>query len=268
MGKCAPGKGDREGIGLVTLLRMFPDDETARAWFEAQVWPDGPYCPHCGSLNVQSGIRHKTMTHRCRDCPNRPMFSLRTGTVMQGSNLGYQTWAIAIYLVTTGLKGDQQHEAAPGTSRSRRRRAWHLAHRIRKSFERDPEVFSGPVEADETYIGGLERNKHAKHRKHIGTGGVGKSVVVGLKDRDTNRVHARVVENTKKQTIQTFVGEHVAAGGTVYTDEAGAYKGLPYAHEAVRHTVGEYVRGMAHTNGMESFLEPAQARVRWGPTTS
>ena len=142
MGKSTPGKGDREGIGLVSLLRMFPDDETARAWFEAQVWPDGPHCPHCGSLNVQSGIKHKSMTHRCRDCPNRPMFSLRTGTVMQGSNLGYQTWAIAVYLLTTGIKGTSSlklHRDLEITQKS----AWFLMHRLRKSFENDSEVFSG-----------------------------------------------------------------------------------------------------------------------------
>ncbi len=252
MGKSAPGKGDREGIGLVSLLRMFPDDETSRAWFEAQVWPDGPYCPHCGSLNVQSGIRHRTMTHRCRDCPNRPMFSLRTGIVMQGSNLGYQTWAIAIYLVTTSLKGISSmklHRDLEITQKS----AWHLAHRLRQSFVQDRTGFTGPVEADETFIGGLEKNKHVKNRKHVGTGGAGKSIVAGLKDRDTNRIHARVVEDTTRRTIQAFVSDHVAVGGTVYTDEASAYKGIPYTHETVRHSVGEYVRDQAHTNGLESF---------------
>ena len=252
MGKSTPGKGDREGIGLVSLLRKFPDDETARAWFEAQVWPDGPHCPHCGSLNVQSGIKHKSMTHRCRDCPNRPMFSLRTGTVMQGSNLGYQTWAIAIYLLTTGIKGTSSlklHRDLEITQKS----AWFLMHRLRKSFENDSEVFSGPVEVDEVYIGGLEKNKHAKDRKHIGTGGAGKTIVAGLRDRDTKRIHAEVVANTKKPTIHAFLDEHVAANATVYTDEGGGYHGLPYTHEAVRHGVGEYVRGMVHVNGVESF---------------
>ena len=105
MAQKAPGRNYREGISLIQLLRMFPDDQTAEKWFESKVWPDGPYCPHCGSFNVQSGIKHKSMTHRCRDCLNRPMFSLKTGNVMQGTKLGYQTWAVAIYLVTTGLKG-------------------------------------------------------------------------------------------------------------------------------------------------------------------
>ena len=69
------------------------------------MWPDGPFCPYCGSFNVQTGVKHKSMTHRCRDCDKRPMFSLKTGNIMEGSKLGYQAWAIAIYLATTSLKG-------------------------------------------------------------------------------------------------------------------------------------------------------------------
>ena len=253
MGKSSPGKGDREGIGLVTLLRMFPDDEAARRWFEERVWPDGPHCPHCGSLNVQAGIRHRTMTHRCRDCPNRPMFSLRTGTVMQGSNLGYQTWAIAIYLLTTSLKGTSSmklHRDLEITQKS----AWHLMHRLRKSFENDPEPFKGPIEADETYIGGKRKNMYAKKRRELkGRGAVGKTAVVGVRDRDTKRVSAGVVEATDGPTLQGFVAERAAEGTTVYTDEARAYQGMSFAHEAVAHSVGEYVRDQAHTNGMESF---------------
>ncbi len=248
----SPGKSDREGIGLVSLLRLFPDDDAARAWFEAQIWPDGPHCPHCGSLNVQSGIKHRTMTHRCRDCSNRPMFSLKTGTVMQGSNLGYQTWAIAIYLVTTSLKGVSSlklHRDLEITQKT----AWTLAHRIRKSFERDPVISTGSIEADEAYFGGLEKNKHAKNRLRAGRGTVGKTAVAGIKDRDSKRVSARVVASTDRATLQEFLAEHAAPEATVYTDEASAYKGMPYAHEAVKHSVGEYVRDQAHTNGLESF---------------
>ena len=91
-----PGKSDREGSSLTKLVKVFSDDEAARRWIEAQIWPDRPYCPHCGTDNVQCDIRHKTMTHRCRECPNRPQFNMKTGTVMQGTKLGYQRWAIAL----------------------------------------------------------------------------------------------------------------------------------------------------------------------------
>ena len=81
----APGKHYRKGMTLLDVAGMFGDEEKSRAWVAEQRWPDGPYCPHCGSVNVQSNIKHKTMTHRCRDCEGKPMFSLKTGTVMEGS---------------------------------------------------------------------------------------------------------------------------------------------------------------------------------------
>ena len=183
----APGKSDREGISLKKLMAMFPDEDAARSWIEAQVWPDDPYCPHCGSTNVQTPIKHRTMTHRCRDCPNRPQFSLKTGTVMQGTKLPYRDWAIAIYLLVTNLKGVSSmklHRDLEITQKS----AWHLSHRLRKAFENGEALFSGPVEADETYIGGKRKNMpKSKRAKLEGRGAVGKAIVIGTKDRDTNR---------------------------------------------------------------------------------
>ena len=232
----APGKSDREGISLTKLMRMFPDDEAARRWIEAQIWPDGPYCPHCGSTNVQTPIKHKTMTHRCRDCQKRPQFSLKTGTVMQGTKLGYHTWAIAIYLVTTNLKGVSSmklHRDLEITQKS----AWHLAHRLRKAFENGEPLFTGPVEADETYIGGKRKNMPKSKRKELtGRGAVGKAIVVGAKDRDSNQVAARVVENTEKPTLQGFIEDHTAPGAKVYTDESKSYEGMAFDHEAVNHS--------------------------------
>ena len=205
----APGKSDREGISLVRLVKLYPDDEAARVWFESKIWPDGPYCPRCGSFNVQAGIKHKTMTHRCRDCDGHPMFSLKTGNIMQGSNLGYQTWAIALYLVTTNLKGVSSmklHRDLEITQKS----AWHLAHRIRKAFDNGKSLpFSGPVEADETYIGGKRKNMPRSKRKAMtGRGAVGKTVVIGAKDRATNQIAARPVASTDKPTVQDFIREH------------------------------------------------------------
>ena len=254
MAQKAPGKAQREGISLVKLMKMFPTGDAARRWFESKIWPDGPYCPHCGSFNVQSGIRHKTMTHRCRDCDDRPMFSLKTGNIMEGSKLGYQTWAIAIYLVTTNLKGVSSMKLRRDLEISQKS-AWHLAHRIRKAFEADDDpIFAGPVEADEFYAGGKESNKYASKKLHAGRGTVGKVPVAGIRDRATGHVAAQVVPNTRKETLQGFVLDRTVEGSTVYTDEALAYRGLPgRKHETVKHSAGEYVRGMASTNGLESF---------------
>jgi len=257
MAQNAPGKAFRKGISLVELFDMFPDDATAEAWFAESRWPNGPACPHCGSVNVLSGAAHSTMPYRCREKGCRKRFSTKTGTVMEASNIGYRKWAIAIYLCLTSLKSISSmklHRDLKITQKS----AWHMAHRLRKAFEEEGGVFSGPVEADESYFGGKRASMSDSKRKAladagVGRGAVGKTAVVGVKDRATNQVSARVVTDTTKPTLQGFVTEHTDPSATVYTDDAAAYEGLPRKHETVKHSVSEYVRGQAHTNGVESF---------------
>ena len=179
-------------------------------------------------------------------------FSVRTKTPLESSKLGFQVWAVALYQVTTNLKGVSSmklHRDLGITQRS----AWFLAHRLREAWKDNGTQFSGPVEVDETFIGGKEKNKHANKKLKAGRGAVGKAIVVGAKDRDSNRVSATVVGNTDAKTLQGFVGERAAKGATVYTDDHGGYQGMPFEHETVKHSISEYVNGMAHTNGIESF---------------
>ena len=259
MAKKAPGKSFRKGLSLVDVFKMFPDDDAAEKWIARCRWGDEPACPHCGGVNVQVGAKHPSQNYRCREKGCRRFFSVRTGTAMASSKLGYQTWAIAAYLMSTELKGRASmklHRDLNVTQKT----AWFLAHRLREAWaEGQPSLFEGPVEVDETYVGGLKRNMPEHKRRAIpGRGPVGKTAVVAAKDRATKQVAAQVVERTDKDTLQIFVAEHVADDDVqIYTDDTSSYKGLPNPHDTVRHSAHEYVKYLEgekiHTNGVESF---------------
>ena len=252
----APGKSYREGITLLELADMFPDEDSALQWFEDRFWPNGRRCGHCGSDQTVVS-KHAKMPYWCSDC--RSYFSIKTGTLLEYTQLPLRKWVYAIYLHLTSLKGISSMKLHREIGVSQKT-AWHMLQRIRKAFDESDEddgPFDGPVEVDETYVGGKAVNMHAHQRAELtGRGGVDKTAVVGAKDRDTNHVRAQVVAATDLPTLHDFVFEHVVVGATVYTDEAHVYSGLPvlfYHHESVKHSVSEYVRGMAHTNGLESF---------------
>ncbi len=255
MAKNAPGKSYRKGITIMELAEMFPDENSAVEWFESKLWPAGRHCPRCkGANTVESS--HSQMPYWCSDC--RKYFSVRIGTILEASKVSLRKWVWAIYLHLTSLKGVSSMKLHRDIGVSQPT-AWYMLQRIRKAFEDDNDPpFGGPIEVDESYFGGKEGNKHESKKLHAGRGTVGKTAVVGAKDRATGKVKAEVIESADQATVNAFVDRVSAYGATLYTDGASAYDQVATVfngirHEAVNHSEGVYVRNQAHTNGMESF---------------
>ncbi|MDE0343443.1 MAG: IS1595 family transposase [Deltaproteobacteria bacterium] len=255
MAQKGPGKAHRQGISLMELTEMFPDEQSAVRWFEALVWPNGERtCPRCGSMETREASKSSGLPYYCPAC--KRAFSVRIGTALERSKVPLRKWVFAIYLEMTSLKGVSSmklHRDIGVTQKT----AWFMLHRIREAWANGSAWrFAGPVEADETFIGGKRKNMPLSKRKAMGKAGrgaVGKAVVAGVKDRDSNRISADVVRGTDALSLQGFVLDRVMADAKLYTDESRSYNGIKLDREAVNHSVSEYVRGQAHTNGIESF---------------
>ena len=251
MGK-APGRAHREGITLMQLADMFPDEDAARRWFEKLIWPNGERCcPRCGSCDTHEAAATSGLPYYCSGCQRA--FSVRIGTILERSKVPLRKWVFAIYLDMTSTKGISSmklHRDIGVTQRT----AWFMLHRLREAWKdgKSRLPMAGPVEVDETFVGGREKNKHARKKLRLGRGGIGKTIVAGARDRATNRVTAEIVPDTTRLTLSNYVAAHAAPDAMVYTDEHAGYSGLPH-HESVVHGRGEYVNGDCHTNGIESF---------------
>ncbi len=246
----------RDKLSFYKFFKRFPDEESAHRFFAEKQWgrdEKDRFCPHCGGTRT---VRSKhRMPYHCKDCRKR--FSVRTGTILAESNVSLHKWLMAIYLLNTNLKGVSSCKLARDLDVTQKT-AWFLAHRIRKAFEDQQEArFVSPVEADETYVGGKYSNMHrSKKPRMMGAGAQDKTPVMGILERSTKKIKARITEPVSGVMLRGRIMETVGEGAMVYTDQNPSYPGLVkknYRHQAVNHSAGEYIKGQAHTNGVESF---------------
>jgi transposase-like protein len=241
--------------------KIFHDDEAARLHLEAQRWPDGAYCPHCGEaekVTLLGGKSTKPGTYICKSC--RTKFTVTVGTVFERSHIGLAKWMLAFRLMAASKKGvsaHQLHRSLGITYKS----AWFMAHRIREAMNMEPEGgLGGPgkvVEVDETYVGGKEKNKHAKRRRARHLQAEQKQKVVTLVERGGAARSFHVASVTSK-TLRTVIVKNADRASHLMTDGHTGYVrvGREFAsHSSVDHVAGEYVReGHHHSNTVENYF--------------
>lgn len=242
---------------------QFHNEDAAYAYVEARIWPRGPVCHHCGATDQHVGkLRGKTTRpglYKCYAC--RKPFTVKMGTVMEASHVPMRIWLQAIYLLNSSKKGFSTRQLQR-TLKCSMKTAWFLSHRVREAMADlriDPEPMGGAgkfVEADETAIGGKERNKHKSKRNPKNIGSVGKQVVFTLVERG-GKARSHHVRDVSASTLRPILKSHVDSKTALMTDDAGQYRHMSrdfVRHETVNHGIEEYVRGDAHTNTAEGFF--------------
>ncbi len=239
---------------------IFHDETKAREWLEARIWPDGPICPKCGVIGqatLMQGNSHRPGLYQCNAC--REPFTVTVGTLYERSHIPLHKWLAATHLMMASKKGMSALQIGRLLGLSKKT-AWFVCHRIRESLrETNPDMLGGEgktVEIDESFVGGLEKNKHRSKRKHQGTGGTGKEAVFALVERG-GRVRSHHVPAVNAKTLRPILKAQLKGKTVVVTDEGSAMKlvGSEFEnHESVNHSIGEYVRGDAHTNTIEGYF--------------
>ena len=241
--------------------KIFRDEAAAEAHIIVSRWADGVYCPHCGSVNVMR-MAGKTQAGMflCRDC--RDKFTCRTGTVMERSHIPLHKWLLALHLMASSKKGISALQLQRNLGLGSYKTAWFLAMRCREAMGIDPKAegpMGGPgetVEADTSFIGGKEANKHASKRNKNAKAGMGKQMVHTLVERG-GEARSHHIRNVDGASLKRIVFRNVDRKSTLATDMAGGYEklGKSFAkHLTVDHNAGEYARGDAYSNTVEGYF--------------
>jgi transposase-like protein len=248
----------REPKTLREAIQYFSDSENCRKFMVSVLWPDGVVkCPICGMDNP--AYMEKAKLYFCKGKHPRQKFSLKVGTIFEDSPIGLEKWLPAFWLMVNAKNGISSYEMARALGVTQKT-AWFMEHRIRESmksfnFEQMGGIEGGPVEADECFVGGKPKNMHAYKRAKLEPKGERKTAVMGLLERNTRQVRAKVIPNVRREVLQAAILAQVEAKSAVFTDAHLGYHGLAeldFVHATVNH-VNEYVRGQVHTNGLENF---------------
>jgi transposase-like protein len=240
---------------LLEAIRYFSDLDVCTEYVARLRWPSGPVCPSCGCMEYSYLTTRRVW--KCKAC--KKQYSVKVGTVFEESRLGLDKWLPAVWLAANTKNGISSHELGRALGVTQKS-AWFMLHRIRLAMQAGTlEKMSGEVEVDETFVGGKIgfMKRDARERKGIttrGGGSIHKTVVMGMRERDTGKVRAQVVPDVMGDTLKAAVHANVKAGSSVYTDQWRGYTGLEsrFDHRTVNHAE-TYVEGRVHTNGIENF---------------
>lgn len=240
---------------LQEAIVYFADEDNCMNYLRVRRWPDGVVvCPTCGRDDVSYLAKQKKW--QCKSRHQKRQFSIKVGTIFEGSPIGLDKWLCAVWMLTNCKNGVSSYEIGRAIGVTQKT-AWFMLQRIRLAMQDEDGggTLGGEVEVDETFIGGLARNMHKDKRAQriTGTGGKDKTIVFGLMERG-GRARAMVVDRRTRKALQAEIRKHVQAGSNIFTDELRSYDGLAtdYEHAVVNHAI-QYADGTVHTNGMENF---------------
>lgn len=234
---------------LIQVAEYFKTEEICKEYLAKMRWNGKPVCPHCNHNRVYTTNRG----YKCANPKCYKKFTVTVGTYFENTKITLRKWFLAIYVISAHKKGISSLQLSRDIGVTQKT-AWFMLHRIREMFnDKTPELLTGIVEADETYVGGKDKNRHWD-KKQDGRGTANKAPVFGMVERD-GEVKAIPVKKAHGETLIPIIMDNVHKDATVMTDEFGGYHYLHlyYKHGIINHNTKMYVDGEIHTQNIENF---------------